>query len=198
MSNHPKPPTKLQQKVLEMITACIENRGFPPTLREIGKHCGISSTGSVSFHLKVLEAKGLLKRPPSLSRGLEVLEHPFRLPILGRVGAGSGIIAEEDVEGRRSLDSSSVHGARYLLRVRGESMTGRGILEGDLVQVRPQKTAQDGELVIALVSGSEEGVVKTFRRRGGLVALESAHLGYPPITEEFEVIGKVVGLVRDY
>lgn len=189
--------TDIQKQVLEFITGFLDEHGYPPALREIGTFCGITSTGSVSFHLKALEAKGYLKRDGSRSRGLEILQHPFRLPILGRVGAGDHVIAQEDVEAHRSVDRSMVRGASFMLRVRGESMTGRGIIEGDLVQVRQQKTANDGELVVAVVRDSEAGVVKVLRKRGGKAWLESAHPDHGPITEEFEVIGKVVGLTRD-
>lgn len=190
-------PTSLQRRILDYIAECVEDRGLPPTLREIGAKCGISSTGSVSYHLRLLESRGLLKRHERSSRSTLPLESPFRLPIIGRVGAGSAVIAQEDVEGELAVGKDIARGADFLLRVRGESMRDAGIYEGDLVQVRKQDDGREGELVVALVG--ETGFVKKLRRRpGGGWQLESAHPDFAPITEEFRVIGKVVGLLRRY
>ncbi|MCX5787665.1 MAG: transcriptional repressor LexA [Elusimicrobia bacterium] len=189
-------PTALQRRILDYIAGSVEDRGFPPTLREIGAHCGISSTGSVSYHLQALESLGLLTRQERSSRAALPVESPYRLPIVGRVGAGSSVIAEEDVEGVLAVGKDVAHGAQYLLRVRGESMTGAGIMEGDLVQVRRQAEARDGELVVALVEN--DGLVKRLKRRASGWQLESAHPDYPPIAAGFQVIGKVVGLLRKY
>jgi len=185
-----------QQRILRFITDFAQANGFPPTVSEIGKACGISSKGSVAFHLKVLEGKGFLKRLKTLSRGLEILRHPYRLPILGRVGAGGNVLAVENVEGYLSLDRRLVEGAEFLLRIKGDSMRDAGILDGDLVEVRRQSTASEGETVLALVG--EEAVVKHLRRKGSQWFLESANPDYPPITRGFEVLGKVVGLIRQY
>lgn len=188
--------TEMQKKVLAFVQESIRERGYPPSLREIGAKLGIAAPSSAAYHLKILEAKGLLERTSSVSRGLRPVEHPFRLPILGRVGAGGGMIAQEDVEGYLSLDADMARQAHYLLRVRGESMEGAGILEGDLVQVRRQDWGDDGQIVVAVVE--EEGVVKRLTRRGPKWRLESAHPGYAPIQESFKVLGAVVGLIRRY
>ncbi|MBI4345571.1 MAG: repressor LexA [Elusimicrobia bacterium] len=189
--------TALQRKILAFINDCVEERGLPPTLREIGAKCGVTSTGSVTYHLRVLEDHGLLKRQERSSRAIETLESGHKLPIVGRVGAGSAVIAEEDVEGTLAVGKDIARGADYLLKVRGESMRDAGIYEGDLVQVRKQDDARDGELVVALVG--EAAVVKTLRRRaGGGWQLDSAHPEFKPIVEEFRVLGKVVGLLRRY
>lgn len=189
--------TALQRQILAFINECVSERGLPPTLREIGAKCGVSSTGSVTYHLRVLEGRGLLKRQERSSRAIETLESGHKLPILGKVGAGSAVIAEEDVEGTLAVGKDLARGANYLLRVRGESMRDAGIYEGDLVQVRKQDDAREGELVVALVG--ETAVVKTLRRRPGAGwQLESAHPDFRPITKEFRVIGKVVGLLRRY
>lgn len=180
--------TPVQKKMLSFIADCVRERGFPPTLREIASRLRLPAPSSVAYHLKVLQSKGLLKRLGSLSRGLALPEHMTKLPILGRVGAGGGMVAQEDVEG--FLDLSK--GADFALRVRGDSMEGAGIFEGDLVLVQRQEEAQDGDLVVALVQ--DEGVVKRLKRR----RLESANPAYPPITEGFKVIGKVKGLVRRF
>jgi len=190
------PITETQQDILRFIAECLEERSVPPTLREISARCGVSSIGSVSYHLKVLERRGLLARMSGRSRGLEPLESPFRLPILGRVGAGGGPLAVEDIEGRLSVGKDAARGAQFLLRVRGDSMTGAGILEGDLVAVRRQDSAEDGDLVVALVG--EEGVVKRLKRRNRAWRLESANPKYAPITGEFRVLGAVTTLIRRY
>ncbi|MBI5200223.1 MAG: repressor LexA [Elusimicrobia bacterium] len=190
-------PTPLQKRILDYIAECVEERGLPPTLREIGAKCGITSTGSVSYHLRQLESQGLLKRHERSSRSTLPLEAPGRLPIVGRVGAGSAVIAQEDVEGDLAVGKDIARGADFLLRVRGESMRDAGIYEGDLVQVRKQDDGREGELVVALVG--ESAVVKKLRRRaGGGWQLDSANTDFAPITEEFKVIGKVVGLIRRY
>jgi repressor LexA len=196
--------SQIQQRILDFVTASIRERGYPPTMREIGKQFEIPSPSSVAYHLKVLETRGYLEKKSAVSRGIKIKEDPahppeteaFRLPILGRVGAGSGIIAEEDIEGYLSLDEDTARQASYLLRVRGDSMEGAGILEGDLVQIRRQDWADDGGIVIAVVE--EEGVVKRLKRRRAGWQLESENPTYPPITNEFKVIGTVVGLIRRY
>ena len=190
-------PTTLQRRILGYIAECVEDRGLPPTLREIGAKCGISSTGSVSYHLRLLESQGLLKRHERSSRSSLPLESPFRLPIVGRVGAGSAVIAQEDVEGELAVGKDIARGADFLLRVRGESMRDAGIYEGDLVQVRKQDSAQDGDIVVALTADGEEGVVKRLRRKG-TPALLSENPAYGPISAPFQVVGKVVGLLRSY
>ena len=197
MSNEAKPLTPLQSRILAFIGEAVEAQGFPPSIREIGRRLRITSPSSVAYHLRVLEAHGLLKREGAISRGMALATNPASLPILGRVAAGSGVIASEDVEGHVTLDKDARRGADYILRVRGDSMTGAGILDGDLVQVRRQDDAVDGDIVVAVVEG-EEGVVKRLRRRHGSAALESENPAYQPITSSFRVAGKVVGLLRRY
>ena len=192
--------TPVQRRILAFISECILERGAPPTIREIGKRCGIGAPSSVSYHIKVLESKGLLKHEDSISRGLSLPEDadPARLPVLGRVGAGRGIIAAEDVEGHLRVDPDSAKRGDFILRVRGDSMTGAGILEGDMIQVRPRETAQDGRLVVAVTAEDAEGVVKRLRKRGSSWQLDSENPNYAPITAEFRVVGLVVGLIRGY
>lgn len=188
--------TDLQRRILGFIGASLEEKGFPPSIREIGRRLRITSPSSVAYHLRVLEAAGLLKREGAISRGM-TLPAPLGLPILGRVAAGSGVLAAEDAEGHVHLDKDLRRGADYILRVKGDSMTGAGIMEGDLVQVRRQDTASDGDIVVALTEGGEEGVVKRLRRKGA-PALLSENPAYAPITAPFQVVGKVVGLLRSY
>ena len=189
--------TALQQKILDFITESIRQRGIPPTVREIGRQCRITSPSSVAYHLRVLEEKGHLQRKGAISRGLALTEDPDKLPILGRVGAGGGQIAEEDVEGHIKVDPEFMRSSDFLLRVRGDSMEPDGIMEGDYVQVLKQDNAKLHDLVVAIV-GDEEGVVKRLGKRDGGYVLESSNTKYPPITENFQVVGKVVGLVRRY
>ncbi|MBI3297030.1 MAG: transcriptional repressor LexA [Elusimicrobia bacterium] len=196
MSSEQKELTELQTRILEFIGESIEEKGYPPSIREIGRRLRITSPSSVAYHLRVLEEHGLLKREESLSRGMTLASPPNSLPILGRVAAGTGVIAAEDAEGHVSLDRDARRGADYLLRVQGDSMTGAGILPGDLVQVRRQQAAQDGEIVVALVG--EEGVVKRLRGKGERSRLESENPAYEPIPGPFSVVGKVVGLLRRY
>ena len=188
--------TRLQRRILDFIASFLQERGFPPTLGEIGEECGVANRSSVDYHLGALERAGLVRRSQSRHRGLELLAHPFRLPVLGRVGAGRGLIAEEDVEEHLVLDKRIVRGADFLLRVKGDSMIGAGILEGDLVQVRRQSSGEDGDIVVALVG--EDGVVKRLRRGGHAWRLDSENPKDAPITAEFPVVGKVVGLIRRY
>ncbi|PCI36926.1 MAG: repressor LexA [Elusimicrobia bacterium] len=192
--------TPLQQRVLDFITECIQDRGVPPTVREIGKRCKINAPSSVAYHIKQIEAKGFLKHEDAISRGLSLPEgsDPARLPILGRVGAGNGIIAQEDIEGHLRVDPESAKRGDFVLRVRGDSMTGVGILEGDFIQVRPAETARDGQLVIGVTEEDAEGVVKRLKKRGSSWQLESENPNYSPITKEFRVVGLVIGLIRNY
>lgn len=182
-------PTPKQRLILEYIAQRFQEEGLGPTLRDIGGRFGVS-VGTAQGQVKALEAKGLLRRAGG-HRGIELLGPP----ILGRVGAGGGVIAQEAVEGRLGF-KEFVLGTDFLLRVRGDSMDQAGILEGDLVQVRRQPTAEDGDIVVALVE--EEGVVKRLRRSGRAFRLESANPKYPPIEIGFQVVGKVIGLVRRY
>lgn len=185
-----------QKRILDFVVSFIEESGFPPTLAEIARACGILNRSSVDYHLRTLQTKGFLRREECRHRGLEVVSHPFRLPVLGRVSAGSGVLAREDVEEHVMLDGKLARAASFLLRVRGESMTGAGVLDGDLVAVRRQDRAEDKDLVAALVG--EEAVVKRLRRSGRSWELRSEHPGYAPIKGEFRIVGKVVGLVRRY
>lgn len=189
------PRTELQGRILAFIGERLRALGSPPTLREIAARFRLPAASSAAYHVRRLEDAGLLTRRPG-ARGLLPAESPFALPILGRAAAGSGVIAQEDVEGRLEVGADLARGAEYLLRVKGESMTGAGILEGDLVQVRRQPAGSDGEIVVALVG--EEAVIKRLRHRGGGWTLVSEHPAYAPIEEGFQVIGKVTGVLRRY
>jgi repressor LexA len=209
-------PTQKQKQILDFIARVQEDVGWPPALREIAREFRIS-LGAVQDRVAALEAKGFLSREKGQARGLALAAKSalsYQIPILGRVGAGSGMIAQEYVEGHLHFKDFLL-GTDFLLRVKGDSMIDEGILEGDLVQVRRQPMADDGDIVVALVG--EEGVVKRLRRTGrayrahnsaqycasgaqpyARYELESANAKYRPITMDFQVIGKVVGLVRNY
>ncbi len=189
--------TGLQRNILEFVSWCIQDHGYPPSIREIGRHFRIGSASSVAYHLKMLEQKGHLKRKGAVSRGITVTVDPFRLPILGSVAAGSGTIAQEDIEGHLSLGEEASRGADFILKVRGDSMEGAGILEGDMVQIKKTQNAREGDVVVAIVE-EEEGVVKRLAKHRGAWQLRSENPKYSPITEGFQVVGKVVGLIRSY
>lgn len=190
-----QPLTPRQTEVLKAVERHIEENGFPPSQRELAAGLGISASRAIEKHLAVLERKGYLRRGKG-ARALSLPDTPGQsVPILGRVGAGSGILAQETIEGHVRFKDFLL-GTDFLLRVKGDSMIDEGIMEGDLVQVRRQPLAEDGDIVVALVG--EEGVVKRLRRTGRGYQLESANPKYSPITLDFQLIGKVVGLVRKY
>jgi len=190
-------------EILGFIQRSTREKGFPPTIREIGEAFGISSTNGVRYHLNLLEKSGHLKRKSKLSRGIEASRGAAAtmtgIPILGRVAAGQPILAEESYDG--SLELSELFGdpnGMFALRVRGDSMIEAGIVEGDYVIVRGQDRADAGQIVVALVS--DEATVKFYRPRGGRIELEPANGKYRPIVIEpgtpFAVLGIVKGVVR--
>ena len=193
--------TPRQEQVLEFIQEEIRSRGYPPTVREICQGLGLRSSSTVHAHLSQLEKKGYIRRDPTKPRAIEVLaeddDHLIPVPIIGRVTAGEPILAVENQEGTMTLPKDFVgSGENFLLRVRGDSMIGAGILDGDLVLVRRQDTADNGDIVVALVNG-EEATVKRFFREKDYIRLqpENEHLE-PIITKELRVLGKVIGILR--
>lgn len=192
----PEAITDTQKRIFDFIASFQRERGFPPTHREIARACRVPGRSSVQYHLGVLQERGLVKKTGSRHRGLELAFDPSRSPILGRVGAGAGILAQEDVLGYISRDWELLRKSDFFLEVKGDSMTPE-IMEKDLVAVQRQEAGcRDGELVVALVG--EETVVKRLRRLGSRWALESVNRRYPPIADGFQVVGKVLGCIRDY
>ena len=203
--------TERQQQVLDHISNTVASRGYPPSVREIGDAVGLSSPSTVHSHLSTLVEQGYLRRDPSKPRAIVVVDqhaaasrsHSDRvrdIPLLGRIAAGAPILAAENIEEVLPLPTELVgKGPVFLLEVRGDSMTGAGIFEGDLVAIHSQKDAKDGEIVAALVDG-EEATIKRLRRQGGKVILESENPDYQPMvfTEGVELIGKVVSVLRRY
>lgn len=198
-----------QQQVLDLIKATVSQRGYPPSVREIGEALGLSSPSTVHSHLSALVAAGLLRRDPSKPRAIEVLDvkptavppggdRVRQVPWVGRIAAGTPILAEEAIEDIIPLPVDIVGtGPVFLLTVKGDSMVGAGILDGDLVVVRSQPDAEDGEIVAAMVDG-EEATVKRLRRRDGSIHLVSENPDYPAMVFEggVEVLGKVVAVLR--
>jgi repressor LexA len=198
--------TKRQQEIFDFIKKYSAKYGYPPTVRDIGKAVGLASSSTVHAHLANLEKIGLLRRDPSKPRALELLDRaaegvkslvqPNGLPLVGHVAAGQPVLAEENIEDY--VDVPAVAGGEegeYLLRVRGDSMKDAGILEGDFVVVRPQETAQDGDIVVALVG--EEATVKRFFRENDHVRLQPENSAMEPIrSKEVRVLGQVVGVLR--
>ncbi len=219
--------TPRQRRILEVISAAVESRGYPPSIREMGEAVGLASSSSVAHQLKTLEQKGFLRRDPNRPRALEVLlpaesrpsmrpaatssqspgiydetgigdayPEPVRVPVVGRIAAGGPILAEEQIEDVFALPRQLVgEGTMFLLEVRGESMIEAAICDGDWVVVRQQPTAENGEIVAALLDN--EATVKTFKRRGGHVWLLPHNPAYDPIDgDDATILGKVVAVLR--
>ena len=195
--------TKRQQEIFDFIKSYGSEHGYPPTVRDIGKAIGLTSSSTVHAHLANLEKVGLLRRDPSKPRALEVLVGkakevvaPSGLPVVGQVAAGQPVLAEENIEDYVSVpEIAGGSDGEFLLEVRGDSMVDAGILEGDHVVVRRQDTAADGEIVVALVG--EEATVKRFFREDDHVRLQPENATMEPIrSREVKVLGRVVGLCR--
>jgi repressor LexA len=202
--------TKRQQEIFDFIGKYSAKYGYPPTVRDIGKAVGLASSSTVHAHLANLEKIGLLRRDPSKPRAIELLDRavgsavdsvrnivrPESLPLLGSVAAGQPILAEENVE--EYVPVPSIAGGSdgdYLLRIRGESMKNAGIVEDDLVVVHQQDTAQQGDIVVALLG--EEATVKRYFRESDHIRLQPENETMEPIrTKEVKVLGRVVGLLR--
>lgn len=196
-----------QQEVLEFIRSTVADRGYPPSVREIGEAIGLSSPSTVHSHLSSLVRMGAIRRDPTKPRAIEIVDDtPMarpdpddirRVPLLGRIAAGSPILAEEQIEDVLPLPADLVGGGPvFMLAVKGDSMIDAGILDGDYVVVRSQPDAPDGTIVAALVDG-EEATVKRLRRRDGQVILEAANPDFGPMVfDHVEVLGKVVSVFR--
>jgi len=199
--------TKRQQEIFDFIKKYSAKYGYPPTVRDIGKAVGLASSSTVHAHLANLEKIGLLRRDPSKPRAIEMLDRavgavkevvsPSGLPLVGHVAAGSPILAEENIEDYVQVpEIAGGEEGEYVLAVRGDSMKNAGILGGDLVVVRPQATADDGEIVVALV-GEAEATVKRFFREEDHVRLQPENESHEPIrSREVRVLGRVVGVMR--
>jgi repressor LexA len=208
--------TPRQRRVLEVIRAAVERRGYPPSVREIGESVGLTSTSSVAHQLKVLQNKGFLRRDPNRPRAVEVLlpsdpagadpemtedgissrPTPAFVPVVGRIAAGGPVLAEEAVEDVFPLPKTLVgEGTLFLLRVTGDSMIEAAICDGDWVVVRQQPVADNGDVVAAMIDG--EATVKTFQRKNGHVLLLPHNPLYEPIPgDQATILGRVVAVLR--
>ena len=183
------------QLIVDYVNQFIQENGYSPSVREIGAAVGLRSTASVSYHLQALQQKGLLQSPGSkgVKRALVTGARPGQIPVVGVVTAGMPILAVENQEGTLPWSDPGC----FALRVRGDSMVGAGILSGDLVVVRPQATADDGQIVVARIG--DEATVKRLRRRSGQIWLLPENDNYDPIDgSEAQIVGLVKAVVREY
>ena len=183
-------------RILEYVNQFVQENGYAPSVREIGAAVGLRSTASVSYHIQALQDKGLLQSPGEKGRKRSIVTgaRPGQIPVIGVVTAGVPILAYENQEGTMSWDGEP---GCFALRVRGDSMINAGILSGDLVVVRPQQSADDGQIVVARIG--DEATVKRLRRRNGEIWLMPENENYEPIDgTEAEIIGIVKAVVREY
>ena len=182
--------------ILEFVNQFVQENGFAPSVREIGAAVGLNSTASVSYQLKQLQEKGLLtgSAQKGRKRAIATTQRPGQIPVIGVVTAGMPILAFENQEGTMAWEGDP---GCFALRVRGDSMVGAGILDGDKVVVRPQQTANDGQIVVARIG--DEATVKRLSRKNGQVWLLPENENYAPIDgSEAELIGLVKAVVREY
>jgi len=205
--------TARQQEIWNFLVEYVDQHGYPPTVREIGERVGLASPSTVHAHLANLERAGLLHRDPTKPRALELIgrerretypasadqREVARLPLVGEIAAGGPMLAEDNIEDYLSMPASLK--GDFLLRVKGESMIGAGILDGDLVIVQRAQDARNGEIVVALAGDDEsadEATVKTFYREGARVRLQPENSSLEPIySRNVQIIGRVVGVFRE-
>jgi repressor LexA len=196
--------TDRQAKILDYIRYVTKVRNYPPSVREIGEAVGLSSSSTVHNHLNQLERRGLIHRDPSKSRTVQLVQdeeldkqrrNAISIPVIGNVAAGAPILAEQNIEDHVLLSPDMAQDGFFLLRVRGDSMVNAGILDGDMVLVRPQQEATNGSIVVALVDN--EATVKRFERGNGHVKLIAENPAYEPIvTSNVSLVGVVRGVIR--
>lgn len=203
--------TERQRGILEVIEASMRDRGYPPSVREIGESVGLHSPSTVHSHLNSLQSMGYLHRDPTKPRAIEVRWDPSsdavierrkvrHVPLVGDVAAGTDVLAQENVEELFPLpeDFTGTGGDLFMLRVRGDSMIELGIMDGDFVVARSQSTAENGDIVIAGIPG-DEATIKTYQRTAGAVTLIPANPRLSPMVftnDEVEVFGRVVTVMR--
>jgi len=200
--------TQRQREILDFIRTTVTNRGYPPSVREIGEAVGLSSPSTVHSHLSTLSAEGFIRRDPTKPRAIEVIEDDGAtaisraairdVPLVGHIAAGSPMLAEEDIEEVYPLPTELVgHGPVFMLKIRGDSMIDVGIYDGDYVVVEKQATAANGQIVAALIEG-EEATVKTFQRTATTVTLVPQNEAYEPMVFDsgVEILGIVVAVLR--
>lgn len=201
--------TDRQKEILDFINSYREVNGYPPTIREIAKHFNLSSTFGVKKHLDALVKKGFLHIESNASRGISTLQNDIyiekneifnKIPVVGRVAAGSPILAEQNIEGSLIIDPSFIKNNEdcFALKVKGNSMINVGIFEGDFVIVIPKHEAKNGDIIVALID--DEATVKIFENKNGEIRLLPANESYQPIEIKnninFSLAGKVKGIIR--
>jgi repressor LexA len=198
--------TERQRRILEVIREFTAERGYPPSVREIGERVGLSSSSTVQSHLKTLERRGFIRRDPTKPRALVSREHGTPqalsrpeygvLPIVGKVAAGSPITAAENVEGEFVVPADLARKpGSFVLRVQGDSMVDAAIIDGDFIVVAAQPSAENGEIVVALLDG--EATVKRFFREAGRVRLQPENARMEPIyADEVTIVGRVEAVIR--
>jgi len=202
-----KPLTDRQKKILGFLKDKLSKEGFAPSIREICKAFKIPSTRGAQLHLEALEEKGYIERKQT-ARSIKIIDdfasalgaNIIKLPLVGSISAGSPILAEENIEDMIpiSADFAKNIDDAFLLRVKGDSMIGDGILNGDMVIVKPQPVARDGDIIVGLIG--DEATVKRFFMGKGTIRLVPSNKKYRPIVvkENFKVVGKVLGVIRKY
>ncbi|MFP4014830.1 MAG: transcriptional repressor LexA [Chitinispirillaceae bacterium] len=204
------PLTSEQSRVLQYIVNYRDEYGFPPTVREIAEQLGYRSANNVRQHLRLIERKGYIRITGGRARGIEVMSDPFGeereespegVPLVGSVAAGKPITAVENLEGYLTLDRSIFRGEDlFALRIRGESMTGIGVMDNDIVVVRKRSTAENGEVIVALLDG--EATLKRFFRREDCIVLHAENPVFRDIVVpeggDIQILGKLVGVIRKY
>jgi repressor LexA len=204
--------TARQQEIWQFLVQYVDDHGYPPTVREIGDAVGLASPSTVHAHLANLDRAGLIRRDPTKPRAIELIGRPRPeaarsesatqvLPLVGRIAAGGPLLAEEDVEERIAVPEMLGRNADFLLRVTGDSMVEAGILDGDIVVVRRQDDASDGDIVVALVGEDEtadEATVKTLHRdSGNRIRLQPENSALEPLyPEHVQILGRVTGVFR--
>ena len=196
--------TKKQEEILEYIKDQILKRGFPPAVREICQAVHLKSTSSVHSHLESLEKNGYIRRDPTKPRAIEILDESFQMlrremvnvPVVGTVAAGQPIFAEQNIENYFPIPSEYMpNQPSFILKVKGDSMVNAGILDGDRVVVQQQSTAENGDIVVALVDDS--ATVKTFYKEDGYFRLQPENDAMEPIiVKDLQILGKVFGVMR--
>ncbi len=198
--------TARQQRILDFIKRTVDDRGYPPTVREIGEAVGLTSSSSVHAQLANLQRRGLLRRDAAKPRAMELQVHGHRraqavnVPVLGKVAAGPPMLADENVEDYLAVPSGyATERDHFALRIVGDSMNGAGILDGDIVVVKSQDSAEEGDIVAALLPGpaEEEATIKRFHRRRGQIQLVPENPKMEPIEmTDGQILGKVVAVLR--
>lgn len=201
-----KPLTERQRQILDFILSEIHKKGYPPSVRDIGTAVGLSSSSTVHSHLSSLEEKGYIRRDSTKPRAIEILDFreeeiglpPSKIrsvPVVGQIAAGIPLLAQENIEDTLPLPVEMAGENTFILKVKGESMIGAGIFDGDYLVVRQQKTAENGDIVVALI-GEDATVKRFFREKDGIRLQPDNPTMKPIITKELTILGKAISLFR--